>query len=207
MVDTVWDRMDWRTPWTASRERAAIQEVLGRFLRWHHAPGARTVVAKEAQLDVVVTLDPTVPGEPGTTVRLYGYADRIELDEAGRVIVVDLKTGKYAPTDTDLPANAQLGLYQLAVSAGAVEQWAPGAGCGGAELVQLRKDAARSPGVPKVQRQEPPDDSEPAPVVEQIRVAAQMLRSERLIARDGTHCQFCEFQATCPVKSSGSVLS
>ncbi|MGK2876258.1 MAG: ATP-dependent helicase [Nocardioides sp.] len=207
LVDEVWDRMDWRTPWTATRERAAIAEVLARFLTWHRSPGARTVIGREARLDIVVSLpDPERTGEE-LMVRLYGYADRLELDETGRVVVVDLKTGKYPPADKDLPANAQLGLYQLAVAHGAAEQWAPGAECGGAELVQLRKDANRSPGIPKVQRQEPPDAEEPPPVTRQIQLAATMLRTEQLIARDGSHCDFCDFCACCPVKSGGSVLS
>ena len=34
----------------------------------------------------------------GQVVRLHGYADRLELDEDGRVVVVDLKTAKYPPT-------------------------------------------------------------------------------------------------------------
>ena len=34
----------------------------------------------------------------GQVVRLHGYADRLELDEDGRVVVVDLKTSKYPPT-------------------------------------------------------------------------------------------------------------
>ena len=33
----------------------------------------------------------------GEQVALRGYADRLELDDDGRVVVVDLKTGKYPP--------------------------------------------------------------------------------------------------------------
>ena len=39
----------------------------------------------------------------------------------GRVVVVDLKTGKYPPTQAEIAEHPQLGLYQLAVENGAVE--------------------------------------------------------------------------------------
>ena len=55
-------------------------------------------------------------------MRLHGYADRLELDEDGRVVVVDLKTGKYPPTDQEVERHPQLGLYQLAVDHGAADE-------------------------------------------------------------------------------------
>ena len=55
-----------------------------------------------------MTAEVTLPD--GQVVRLHGYADRLELDEDGRVVVVDLKTGKYMPTGqgrpVQLPARA-----------------------------------------------------------------------------------------------------
>ena len=50
---------------------------------------------------------------------LRGRADRIELDDDGQLFVVDLKTGKYPPTDKTLGPDPQLGVYQLAVREGA----------------------------------------------------------------------------------------
>ena len=77
-------------------------------------------------------------------MRLHGYADRLELDDDGRVVVVDLKTGKYPPADATCPRHPQLGLYQLAVDHGAVDDLAGDRQpqSGGAELVQLRQDSA-----------------------------------------------------------------
>ncbi len=59
----------------------------------------------------------------GQVVRLNGYADRLELDEDGRVVVIDLKTGKYPPTGPQVERHSQLGLYQLAVEHGAADEW------------------------------------------------------------------------------------
>ncbi len=204
-VDAVWGRLAFRTPWSRSRERQEVELALGRFLDWHTAPGARTVVATEEHLRAEVTLP------DGQRVRLNGYADRLELDEQGRVWVIDLKTSKYPPTDRDLPANPQLGLYQHAVRHGAVDELvadltgAP-AVPGGAELVQLRK--ALTSGV-KTQRQEPqqPDADGRLPIEVQLVRAAEVVRSEAFEATPGKHCDHCGFHAVCPTKAAGTVLS
>ena len=137
-------------------------------------------------------------------VRLHGYADRLELDEDGRVVVVDLKTSKYMPYDKDVEAHSQLGLYQLAVDHGAADELVGrSAASGGAELVQLRTGDV----LPKIQHQSrPADDDAPRLVEEQLMVAAAVLRSEEFVARPGPHCRRCPFQAICPDKAAGTVL-
>jgi RecB family exonuclease len=45
------------------------------------------------------------------SARVVGRVDRIEKDPEGKLVIVDLKTGKTAPKAEE---NAQLGLYQLA---------------------------------------------------------------------------------------------
>ena len=114
-----------------------MQAALSRFVQWHHrARRAHGWSRPSSSSPAEVTLP------DGQQVRLHGYADRLELDEDGRVVVIDLKTWKYPPTDKDLPANPQLGLYQLAVEHGAVDELIGEPGrTGGAELVQLRKEA------------------------------------------------------------------
>ncbi|HSE56408.1 MAG TPA: PD-(D/E)XK nuclease family protein, partial [Nocardioidaceae bacterium] len=142
---------------------------------------------------------------------LNGYADRLELDENGQVVVIDLKTSKYPPTDKDLPTNAQLGLYQHAVAHGAVDDLVlPLTGApaepGGAELIQLRKE---SRGSVKVQKQEPqpPDEDGHTTVEKQLMKAVAVVRSESFPAQGGDHCKHCSFHAICPVKGAGTVLS
>ena len=196
LVDDVWGRMEFRTPWSSGREREAVEAALARFLAWHHREGARTVVATEPRLRAEVTLP------DGQVVRLHGYADRLELDEAGRVVVVDLKTGKYPPTGPEVVKHPQLGLYQLAVDHGAADEVVGRpATSGGAELVQLRSGGDQ----PKVQHQPPADG--PRLVEEQLVRAAATLRAEEFVARPGSHCERCSFQAICPDKASGSVLA
>lgn len=198
LVDEVWGRLEFRTPWSSAREREAVEAALLRFLLWHRRPGARTVVATEPRLQAEVTLP------DGQVVRLHGYADRLELDEDGRVVVVDLKTGKYAPTGPEVERHSQLGLYQLAVDHGAADELVGRpVVSGGAELVQLRLGDE----LPKVQHQPPAAGEGPRLVEEQLAQAAAALRAEEFAARPGAHCERCTFWAVCPAKASGSVLS
>jgi superfamily I DNA/RNA helicase/RecB family exonuclease len=200
-VDRVWDQLAFRTPWSRRREREEIERALTRFVRYHHRAGARTVLATEQELTAEVTL----PG--GASVRLHGYADRLEIDDEGRVVVIDLKTGKYPPAEKEIAENPQLGLYQYAVAAGAVDHLldAP-AEPGGAELWQLRKEVR---GQLKVQAQPPqePDDSGMLPVERQLTEAVALVREERFEARPGKACERCSFTAMCPAKNAGTVLS
>jgi RecB family exonuclease len=200
LVDDVWDRMSFRTPWSGERERDAVHDALARFVAWQARPGARTHVTSEGQITATVELP------DGQQVRLIGYVDRLELDDDGHVVVVDLKTGKYAPTDASLPENPQLGLYQLAVDHGAADR-AVGrpVRSGGAELVQLRLGGD----LPKVQPQAPqvPDSEGVTTIQRQLMAAVRAIRDEDFVARPGGHCDRCDFHAICPAKSSGSVLS
>ncbi len=200
LVDDVWDQLAFRTPWSRGREHEEVRKALSRFVAWHGRPGARTVLATEQDMRAEVTLP------DGQRVLLRGYADRLEIDDAGRVVVVDLKTGKYPPTKIE--ENPQLGLYQHAVDHGAVDALVQGpASSGGAELWQLRKETR---GELKVQEQKPqPADEEGLrPVERQLMEAASALRLEEFPARpERTRCERCQFATFCPAQVAGSVLS
>lgn len=199
-IDHVWDRLAFRTPWSRSRERVALHAALSRFLAWHRRPGAATRVETEVSFRAEVSLP------DGQRVLLNGRADRLEVDDDGDVVVIDLKTGKYLPTDKSLPDNPQLGLYQYAVDAGAVDGLlgAP-TRASGAALVQLRAGSD----LPKVQQQAPqvPDAEGLLTIERQLMQAAAVVRGEEFVARPGPHCDRCPFHAVCPTKASGSVLS
>ncbi len=196
-VDAVWGQIPFRTPWSAVSERAEVRAALHRFLLRHRAPDAREVIGTEQPLRAEVALP------DGQTVLLHGYADRIELDREGRVVVVDLKTAKYTPTRDEIKEHPQLGLYQLAVENGAVEGHdTPG----GAELWQLRQELSSGMRV-QVQAPQLPDDDGVRPIERQLMNAVDRLRTEEFPARPGTHCTYCAFARFCPTQTSGTVLS
>jgi superfamily I DNA/RNA helicase/RecB family exonuclease len=198
-LDAVWHEIPFRTPWSAARERAEARAALRRFLDWHLRPDARTVLATEHEVRADVTLP------DGSEVALHGYADRLEVDDDGRVVVIDLKTTKYPPQDNEIAANPQLGLYQLAVEQGALDDLLGRAGVpGGAELWQLRREVR---GRLKVQRQDPLEPGGERVVDQQLADAAAILRAEVFPTRPGAQCERCDFRLMCPALNSQTVLS
>jgi RecB family exonuclease len=165
---------------------------------WHRADRGRTVLAAEQPFQVELTV-------AGERVLLRGFLDRVELDSQGRVVVVDLKTGRTTPSGAAVRQHPQLGVYQLAVAHGALsELTGPAAPPGGAELVHLRHDAQGS-GLPRVQRQEPPDEGD-APIHAQLASAVRALRDEEFVATPGDGCRYCEFRACCPAQPEGLTI-
>ncbi|WDF32456.1 ATP-dependent DNA helicase [Arthrobacter agilis] len=77
----------------------------------------RSLLATE--VDFSIDLDVEIDGA-ARVARLRGQIDRLELDEEGRFVVVDLKTGRSAPAVADIVRHPQLAAYQTAVAAGAL---------------------------------------------------------------------------------------
>jgi superfamily I DNA/RNA helicase/RecB family exonuclease len=198
-VDAVWERLEFRTPWSRLREYGRIRSALSRFLAWHNS-NPRTLLGVEQGFGTTVEL----PADE--RVRLRGFADRIELDADGNVVVVDLKTQRTAPSGPAVRGDWQLALYQYAVDSGAVDELAGRPlRSGGAELVQL----GSLDDVPTAVVQEQPAPAPEGPEREQLRsvlsTTATMLRTETFPAVAGSHCADCSFVALCPIKSAGAV--
>jgi RecB family exonuclease len=197
-VEAVWDRLAFRTPWSRQRELARIRKAVGRFVQWHLA-NPRQVLGAEERFRSSVEVE-------GREVLLTGFADRLEVDDAGRVVVVDFKSARAAPTGPAVAGNLQLALYQYAVDAGALDELAGhSVVSGGAELVQLGIDDD-SPGA-KVQAQpaHADDGQERAVLRAGLARAADLVRAETFPATAGAHCRDCAFTAICPAKGAGSV--
>ena len=75
-------------------------------------------------------------------MRVRGRVDRLERDAAGRLVVVDVKTGKSPVSKDDAQRHAQLAMYQLAIAEGLLPQ---GDQPGGGRLVYLGKTGAAGP--------------------------------------------------------------
>ena len=145
-------------------------------------------------------------------MRLIGYADRVELDHDGRVVVVDLKTGRNAPSQASVQSHLQLGLYQYAVDRGALDPivspltGGPGV-AGGAELVQLGLEDGSDTAKVQPQDVQPEDGQARQELRRRLQTAAVMLRQESFPAIAGQHCRDCPFVPLCPIKSAGPVVS
>nr|MBA2509188.1 ATP-dependent helicase [Nocardioidaceae bacterium] len=208
-LDRVWGELQFPVSWASATERVAAGEALAHFLAWHGADRGRTPLGAEVEFAVEVPVA-AVPGaeqnaEPTADAAvLRGSMDRVEFDSDGRAVVVDLKTGKSAPTQAEVAQHAQLGIYQVAVRAGALDELAgrPVAP-GGAELVQLRKTLKNGA---KVQHQPAPDADHLLTADAQLARAVATVRGESFVARPGPGCGHCDFRACCPAQADGRTL-
>ncbi|WP_133169256.1 PD-(D/E)XK nuclease family protein, partial [Streptomyces sp. MH60] len=201
-LDSVWNALAFDAPWKSAQEKAHARVALERFLKWHVMDRAgRTPVASEHDFDVTL--------EAGDyEVRIRGQMDRVEADGDGRAYVVDFKTGKQAPTSSEVARHPQLAVYQLAVREGAVDDVFDGVRPepGGAELVHLRQGAPRRDGgetLPKVQTQESQQGPEGEWVGDLLATAAGKVLDERFTPTTGQHCTHCAFRASCSARPEG----
>ncbi|MFK4150552.1 ATP-dependent helicase [Streptomyces fungicidicus] len=198
-LDSVWNALAFDAPWKSAQEKENARVALERFLKWHVMDRTgRTPVASEHDFDVTL-------GAGDYEVRIRGQMDRVETDGDGRAYVVDFKTGKQAPSSTEVEHHPQLAVYQLAVREGAVDEAFGGTRPepGGAELVQLRQGAAKRDGgetLPKVQAQKPPEGEW---VGDLLATAAGKVLDERFTPTTGQHCAHCAFRASCSARPEG----
>jgi superfamily I DNA/RNA helicase/RecB family exonuclease len=185
-LDDVWPSLPFEAPWQRVKEREAAIAALGRFLAWI---GQDPRELAGAERDFVVPL--------GSDVVLRGRADRLQIDEHGRLVVVDLKTTKSPPSDKTLGEEPQLGVYQLAVREGGFEGLPRESG--GAELWQLRRE---SKGVLKRQPQPPLADGD-SWAEELVLGVAGAIRAEDFPARPNDRCARCAFRTSCPAQDTG----
>jgi superfamily I DNA/RNA helicase/RecB family exonuclease len=191
-LDKVWAQLAYDAPWQSRQQHDQARDALRRFLSWHAASRGRTLVATEVGFDVPVDVG-------GVTVRLRGFMDRVELDDEGRVHIVDLKTGKTVPARKDLDAHAQLGTYQLAVREGALADQVETRDVGGAELVMLRLDGPDGPKVP--QQAALPEGR--TWVDDLLETAVRRVLSESFPPTPQERCDRCAFRRVCPAQPDG----
>jgi superfamily I DNA/RNA helicase/RecB family exonuclease len=192
-VDELWQHLDFGSSWYSARQRAQAESMVAKFLTWHR-DNPRELVAVEQQLRVSM-------GE----ITITGQVDRLERDEEGLAIVVDLKTGTSKPAEADLDRNPQLGVYQLAVLLGAFEQLGltePG----GAELVQVGK-AGLSASV-RVQAQRGlASDPDPGWARELVETVAAGMAGPVFRATANPGCRVCPVASSCPVDERGGQVA
>ena len=201
-LDQVWGSLGFDARWQREGERIQAGKALERFLHWHALDRGRTWLASEWEFSV-----------PFEDALLGGSFDRVELDEQGRVVVVDFKTSKTPPSGDRVAANPQLGVYQVAVAAGALDPMLESeAVVGGAELVQLRVgQGVRSggDGLPKIQWQRPIHEDgsdDPTWAEDLVRGTAVGIRAESFPARVNERCETCAFARACPAQGAGEAV-
>jgi len=193
-IDEIWHHLDFGSAWYSAKQRSLAERMVRKFLDWH-AANPRDLVAVEESLKVRI-------GQ----VEITGRVDRLESDEQGRAVVVDLKTGASAPRQDELDRHPQLGVYQLAILLGAFEQLGLSEP-GGAELVQVGKASGVTLRA-KVQRQGAlADDPEPGWAKDLVETVAAGMAGPFFRARVNPGCRTCPVASCCPVNPEGEQVT
>lgn len=184
----------------------------------------RSLVAVEEDFEVALSdvpaPDADIEGD-GVGIRhavLRGQVDRLEIDAEGRLVIVDLKTGKRQPGKADVARHPQLGAYQAAVLAGAFRDAAAGgrdasdvppasAAPGGAVLAQLGTKTK----TPVVQQQEPlaTEDNWAGPMVDEAArlMAGSTFEARHEAGKGGHGGHGCRLPDVCPLCARGKQVT
>ncbi|PMR60395.1 ATP-dependent DNA helicase [Verrucosispora sp. ts21] len=185
------DAIELAARWMVGPERARAEAMVDKLLRWL-AANPRRLLAIEHEF--AVRLD-----DPHRPVDLVGRVDRLEVDEDGRLVVIDLKTGKSTTvTEREVVEHPQLGAYQAAVEAGAFAEF--GDESGGAALVQLGTGARDA----REQSQPPATDGPEAGwATALVRRTADTMAASTFAAVANSKCRVCPVRTSCPVSGQG----
>jgi RecB family exonuclease len=189
-VSARFDAIELAARWLAGPEQERAQGMVDKLLRWL-AKNPRRLLAIEHEF--TVRLD-----DPARPIQLTGRVDRLEVDEQGRLVVIDLKTGKSTTVSaSDVEEHAQLAGYQVAVDAGAFEEF--GAESGGAALVQLgpTKEAREQMQLPLAEA------TDPNWAYAMVRRTADTMAAATFAAVANSKCRVCPVRTSCPVSGQG----
>ena len=196
-LDRAWEHLPFDAQWYAVNELARHRAMIQAFVEWRAQTRCElTEVGVEVDVDGVL---PT-PGDDGGEIRLRGRVDRLERDGAGRLVIVDVKTGKTPVSKDDAQQHAQLAMYQLAVAEGIMPDTASEEP-GGARLVYVGRSGAAG----AVEREQ--DPMTPATRDEWrklVRQAAEATAGPQFIARRNDGCAHCPIRPSCPAHADGA---
>ncbi|WP_446216790.1 ATP-dependent helicase [Micromonospora sp. IBHARD004] len=185
------DAIELAARWMVGPERARAEAMVDKLLRWL-AGNPRRLLAIEHEF--AVRLD-----DPQRPVELTGRVDRLEIDADGRLVVIDLKTGKStAVTEREVAEHPQLGAYQAAVEAGAFAEF--GDEPGGAALVQLGTGAKDAKEQTQAAAGEGPEAGWATALV---RRTADTMAAATFAAVANSKCRVCPVRTSCPVSGQG----
>ena len=190
-------------PWSGAREREAVADALTRFLpgtsrpERPHRAGHRAAVRGRGDA-----------ARRRRSSGSHGYADRLELDDDGRVVVVDLKTSKYPPTGPavrDNPSSASTS----SPSTTAPSTSSPGdrSRSGGAELVQLRQDDGGCPRSRPQAPQQPDATGARRSRCSSMRPRPRVRAEEFVGPARASTASAASSRRSAPTKAAGTVLS
>ena len=192
-VQSQWGSLRFEAEWQSRRalaETEAMAAALAQYLAAFER-SQRALLANEASFEVEVGY-----------ARLRGTADRIEASNGAHggleITVVDLKTGRRAPTAKELEQHAQLQAYQLGALRGAFadSEGAPieGASVGGAKLLYVHPDSLGKTRQARGERyleisQAGLDEAQQEQLEQRVLDIARVMAGSRFVAQLEHHCE------------------
>jgi RecB family exonuclease len=199
-LDRAWKHLRFDAHWHSANELVRHRAMIQAFVEWRaQTRGELSEVGVEVDVDGVLQ----APRHDGGEVRLRGRVDRLERDGAGRLVIVDVKTGKTPVSKDDAQQHAQLAMYQLAVAEGILGAGSAGIEPGGARLVYIGKTGATGATEREQDPLTPPARDEWRDLV---RMAADATAGPQFIARRNDGCTHCPIRPFCPAHVDGSAL-
>jgi superfamily I DNA/RNA helicase len=191
--DQRWPSLGFGSGWIERREYERTRAMVVRLGRWL-TEHPRALLAVEAPFDVEIG-----------RAQLVGRVDRLERDDHGRLVVVDLKTSTSAVRDDDLGVHPQLAAYQLAIEHGAFDELTGGERrAGGASLLQLR---AYQSGAREQAQQPLADVDHPAWPATMLAKAADGMAGAVFRAERTSWCGSCPARPSCPAHPDGEPVT
>jgi RecB family exonuclease len=188
-----WAELPFDSQWHSDNELQRHRTMLSTFAQWR-AGTRREFTEVGTEIDVDGIVEPAEGLRPG--VRVRGRVDRLERDAEGRLVVVDVKTGKTPVTKDDAQRHAQLAAYQLAITEGLLPQ---GDQAGGGRLVYLGKVGSTG----ACERDQDPMTAEGREALrESVRDAAAATQGPEFVARINDGCAHCPVRAICPAQAA-----
>ncbi|MEV0713642.1 ATP-dependent DNA helicase [Asanoa sp. NPDC050611] len=189
-VSARFDAIDLAARWLAGPERERAEAMVDKLLVWLAANPRRLLAIEQ---EFAVRLE-----DPTHDIELRGRVDRLEVDAEGRLVVVDLKTGRTTSTADDLADHPQLAAYQAAVQAGAFDPH--GAESGGAALLQLgtTAKAAKEQAQPSLAEHDDPGWAQAL-----VRRTAETMAASTFHAVANSRCRVCPVRTSCPISGKG----
>ncbi|WP_342779532.1 PD-(D/E)XK nuclease family protein [Cellulosimicrobium sp. TH-20] len=186
-LDRRWAELALPDGWPARQLRRRAERMVEKLAAYVAQAGEPLLV--EPSFDVTVG-----------RARLRGTIDRVEAAGDGKVRVVDLKTGRRTATKAEGAEHPQLGAYQLAVEAGALDV-PEGTRSAGAQLVYVGSTHVGPAVVAQPALEPEPDGSSWARDL--VDEAAGTMSAATFTARQNGLCEMCPVRRACPVQPEG----
>ncbi len=182
-----WKLIDPQEGWASKGSQDKAIAMISRFMKYH-IKHERDVVGVELKFDVTVG-----------KARIIGTVDRLEVDSAGNLFVIDFKTSKDPISYEKAKENLQLKSYQIAITEGGFKAHHASTTSSGAALVYLGHDVQKISS-----REQEPIDIQAART--QIEGIAQSMGAAQFVAATNKRCKECPVKSSCPIKAEGRTV-